>query len=412
MGAAMELALANNLGLLLAGDTVTSARGQEWVELSRLLPRLGTRESVHRLQESIAITGINLPGVPALTDPFTYYDFRIFLNQRIFDLESIYRKKAAGKEVTAARLSEADAREVVVVAVGAAYLQALAGGARVATVQAQVATAQTLLANAVELHKAGVTAGIDELRARVEYLTRTQELVAAQNDLAKEKLALVRLIGLPVDQEIVLSDSAPYRPAPLATPESLLPEALRCRADYRAAVELLDAAVASRRAARAQHLPSLSVDADYGFTGLTLSSLQGTHHVVGSLNLPIFEGGRIHGEVLRADALVRQRQQELADLKGQVEYQLRTALLDIGAAAKQVEVARESVQLAELALSQARERFVAGINDNLEVVQAQQSVAAAHEALISSLYRYNLSRLLLARAVGTAEEGGAGIGGE
>ncbi len=402
---AMELGLANNLGLLLSKEGLVSARGRHWQELSRLLPNLTSSASFHRLQESLAITGINFPGVPAVVGPFNFYDARIFLSQRLFDLEAIKRSRAAAYELDAAQFSQSDARQLVVVAAGAAYLEALTGYARVESLKAQVITARAILDRAEAMHRAGVTPGIDELRARVEWLTRSQQLIVAENDAAKQKLNLIRLIGLPVGQEIELQDQPPYRSIPAETPERLLSLALRSRDDYRAAQHLVKAAEASRQAAGAQRLPALLLNADYGVTGLTPSTLRDTYHIVGTLRLPLFEGGRIRGDVLRSEAQVRQRREELSDLASRIEFELRVALLDLEAAARQVEVARETVQLAELALSQAGERFSAGISDNLEVVQAQQSVAAAHEALISSLYRQNLAKLLLAKAAGVAEEG-------
>jgi outer membrane protein TolC len=408
---AIELGLANNLGFLLTREGVSSARGQRWVELSKLLPNLSTQASMHHLQESLAITGISLPGVPAVTGPFNYYDARVFLSQRLFDLEAIKRSRAASHEVAAAELSLKDAREIVVAAVGSAYLQVLADYARVETVRVQLATAQTILERAVELHKAGVSPGIDELRARVEFLTRSQQLIVVQNDFAKQKLSLIRLIGLPVGQQITLDERLPFG---LTTPgpvDQVVARALGAREDYRAAEQLLKSAEASSQAARAQRLPSLVLDADYGVTGVTLSSLYGTYHVVGSIKMPIFEGGRIHGDVLQAEARVRQRRDELGELGSRIEFEVRTALLDVDAAARQLAVSRETVELAELTLYQAQERFIAGINDNLEVVQAQQAVATAHEALVTSQYQYNLARLLLAKAMGVAEEGAAGVTG-
>jgi outer membrane protein TolC len=407
---AIDLAMANNLGMLLRREGVNSARAQRWLELSRLLPQLTTSAGLRHLKESLAITGISSPNIPPVVGPFNVYDGRIFLSQRIFDLEAIKRVQAAGHEVAAAQLSERDARELVIVTVGAAYLQTLAASARVETAAAQVATANTILNNAVELHQAGLTPGIDELRARVESLTRTQQLIVAENDFAKDKLSLLRLIGLPAGQEIVLSDRAPFEPLTAGTVEELVAQGLIARDDYRAAGKLVQAAEAAREAARAERLPSLVLDADYGFTGVSLNTLRDTYHILGSLRFPIFQGGRVHGDVLRAEALLAARREELDDLKGRIEFEVRSALLDVNAAAREVEVARKNVELAELTLSQARERFAAGINDNLEVVQAQQSVAAAHEALVSSSHLHNLAKLLLARATGVA--GADGIGGK
>lgn len=409
MRRAIELGLDNNLGLLLQKDGILSARGQRWVELSKLLPNLTSSASVHHLKESLAITGISLPGVPPVVGPFNFYDGRVFLSQRILDLEAIKRSRAAAYQVSAVEFGEKDARELVVVAVGAAYLQALADYARVETVRSQLATAATILDRAVELHKAGITPGIDELRAQVEWLTRSQQLIVVENEFAKQKLSLLRMIGLPVGQGIELTDKAPFQPLAVGTVEEDISQALSTRDDYRAAQKALQAAEASHQAAWAQHLPALVLDADYGVTGIAMSSLNSTYHIVGSIKLPIFEGGRIHGDVLRAKAEVRQREEELGDLRTRIEFEVRSALLDVGASSREVDVAGSTVELAELTLSQAQERFAAGLNDNLEVVQAQQAVAVAHEGLVASLYQHNLAKLLLARAMGVAGERAKGF---
>lgn len=407
---ALQLGLTNNLGLLLRREGIQSARGQQWAELRKLLPNLNGEGSVHRLKENLAITGISLPGAPTVVGPFNYYDLKLSLSQRLLDLEAIDRTRAARFDLKAAELSEQDARELVVVAVGAAYLQVLAGQARVETVRTQVGTAQVILDRVVQMHREGVSPGIDELRARVELLSRQQQLIVAENTLAKDKLALIRMIGLPVGQEIRLTDGALFRPVREADLDILVSRAFKARRDYQVVENQVRSAEASHAAARAQRLPSLVLNADYGATGLTPSTLKETYHLMGSITMPIFLGGKIHGDVLSAEALLRQRQDERDDLRSRIEFQVRTALLDVAAAEKQVTVAKESVALAELALAQAQERFTAGINDNLEVVQAQQSVAAAHEAFISGLYQHNLARLLLARATGVAQEMAAGGG--
>ena len=116
-------------------------------------------------------------------------------------------------------------------------------------------------------------------------------------------------------------------------------------------------------------------------------------------------GNKVHGEILEADAQLKQARSQLGDLRGRIDYEVRSALLDLTAAAQQVEVARSSVELAEQAFTQSQDRFAAGVADNLEVVQAQESVAGAHETYIQSLYAHNLAKVELAYAIGDAEDG-------
>ena len=216
---------------------------------------------------------------------------------------------------------------------------------------------------------------------------------------------MARIIGLPLGQQFVLTEKAPYQsltPLPLDT---YLQRAYDGRADYQAAVVQVRSAELSRRAAAAGRYPTLDVDANLGDIGVTPSQSNGTWQVNGGVNIPIFAGNRVHSDVLEADSKLKQARSQLGDLRGRIDYEVRTALLDLNAAAEQVEVARSSVELAEQALAQSQDRFTAGVADNLEVVQAQESVASAHESYIQSLYAHNLAKVELAYSIGDAEQG-------
>jgi outer membrane protein TolC len=294
---------------------------------------------------------------------------------------------------------------LVVLAVGNGYLMAIATAARIETTDAQVKNAQALYGKATDQLKAGLSPAIDTLRSQVELQTRQQQLIAARNDFAKQKLSLARIIGLPPGQEFVLTEKAPYQsltPLPL---EVYLQRAYTSRSDFQAAQAQVRAAELSRRAATAGHYPSLDVNANYGDIGVTPAHSNGTWQVTGGLNIPIFAGGKTHSDVLEADAQLKEARSQLADLRGRIDYEVRAALLDLSSAAEQVEVARSSVDLAEQAFTQSSDRFAAGVTDNLEVVQSQESVASAHESYIQSLYAHNLAKIELARAIGDAEQG-------
>ena len=266
-------------------------------------------------------------------------------------------------------------------------------------------TAQALYGKASDQQNAGLSPAIDTLRARVEFQNRQQQLIVARNQYAKQKLALVRAIGLPTGQEIALTSKAPYDHLATTGIDASVQRAYASRSDYLAAVQQVRAAEHYRKGATAEHYPTLDLLADYGDLGINFGNSHGTYSVSGRLNIPIFQGGKAHADVLQADATLRQARAQLDNLRGQIEYEVRTALLDIAAADEQVEVARSSVDLAEQTLIQARDRFSAGVTDNLEVVQAQQTVAAAHESYISSLYAHNLAKIELVRAMGYAEQG-------
>jgi outer membrane protein TolC len=406
---AIDRGLRNNLGLLLSGDQTITARGERWKELSNLLPNLQAR-----LQESVqteSLTALGLKSnvfpfpVPRVIGPFNYFDARASLSQSIFNFHDLEQERAASERLKSAQYSYKDAREVVVLAVGNAYLLAIATAARIETADAQVINAQALYNKAADQQKAGLSPAIDTLRSQVELQTRQQQLIAARNDFAKQKLSLARIIGLPPGQEFLLTEKAPYQALTPLSLEVYLQRAYSSRSDYQAAQGQVRAAELSHRAAAAGRYPTLGLDANYGDIGVTPANSNGTWQVNGGLNIPIFTGGKVHSDILEADSQLKQARSQLGDLRGRIDYEVRSALLDMNSAAEQVEVARSSVELAEEALTQSRDRFTAGVTDNLEVVQAQEAVASAHESYIQSLYAHNLSKVELARAIGDAELG-------
>jgi len=232
-----------------------------------------------------------------------------------------------------------------------------------------------------------------------------QRLLAQENQLAKDKLSLGRVIGLPSGQDFKIAEAVPYSPLTAMTQEQALRAALEQRPDYQSAKAQVRAAEEGVRASRGERYPTVGVTGDYGDVGPTIAHSHGTFTFVASLKFNIFDGGRIGADVIQAKAALKQRQDELADLGGQIDYQVRAAFLDIQSAADQVTVAKSNLELANQTLEQARDRFSAGVTDNIEVVQAQQSVASANDNLISALFGHNLAKVALARALGAAEQG-------
>jgi outer membrane protein TolC len=406
---AIDRGLRNNLGLLLSGDQALTARGEKWKELSNLLPNLGAR--IQENAETESLTALGFKGnvfpfpVPRVIGPFNYFDARASLSQSVFNFKDFEQERSASERLKGAQYTYKDARELVVLAVGNAYLLAIADASRIETGEAQVANAQALYDKAIDQQKAGVTPSIDTLRAQVELQTREQQLIAARNDYAKQKLSLARVIGLAPGQEFILTEKAPYAvltPLPI---EVYLQRAYLSRSDYQSAQAQLRAAEFARRGAAAGRYPTADLSANFGDIGVTPGQSNGTWQVNGGVNIPIFQGGKVHSDILEADAQLKQARSQLGNLRGQIDYEVRGSLLDLNSAADQVNVARSSVDLAEEALTQSQDRFTAGVTDNLEVVQAQEAVAAAHESYIESLYAHNLAKVELARAIGDAEQG-------
>jgi outer membrane protein TolC len=404
---ALDRGLRNNLGVLLQSDSTLMARGERWKELSELLPHVNAAVSESAEQIDLAALGFrfNFPGIPNVIGPIGVFQAGAYLTQSLFDYHAIERKRGASYNEKGTQYALKNARELVVLAVGNAYLVTLSQAARVETAQADVQTAQALYDKAADQQKAGVIPAIDSLRAHVELQSRQQQLIVARNDYAKQKLTLGRVIGLPLGQEFSLTTAAPYEPLATLPLEEDLQRAYASRPDYLAVAQQVRSAEQFRRAATAEHYPSLDLAGNYGVAGIRPGSSHGVFEVGATLNIPIFEGGKTHSDVLEAEASLRQSRQQLENLRGQIDYEVRSARLDLNAAADQVEVARSSVDLASQTLQQAQDRFAAGVTDNLEVVQAQEALASANESYISSLYAHNIAKISLAKAIGFAEEG-------
>lgn len=403
---AIERALRQNLAGLLSEYNTIEARGEKWQKLSELLPNVSGSVQEAREKQSLDALGLPSSQFPKrILGPFSYFDTRATATQRVFDWKAIQKYRSSVVSESVARFNLQDARDLVVLATGNAYLQAIAGAARVETAQAQVETAQALYKKARAQQDAGVVPAIDTLRAQVEYQSRQQQLIAAANDFAKQKISLARVIGLAPRQEFELASKAPYEAFPIPDLETSLQRAYSMRSDYKAAHDRLVAAQLEHGAAISGYFPTFDLAADYGEIGKTPASVLPTYHVFGTLNIPIFQGGKVHGDVLKAEAGLRQAQAQMADVRGQIDQDIRNALLDLKSSTDQVEVAQSSVNLAEQALTQSQDRFSSGVADNLEVVQAQEALALAHESLISSLYLNNLAKVSFARALGHAEEG-------
>jgi outer membrane protein TolC len=404
---AIDRGLRQNLGLLLSSADIRSARGQRWEELSALLPHATMGPDVDVSKSNLAEVGLtHFDGVPipAAVGPFSYFDARVNVTQSLFDWKLISNARAAKQSVKSAEYTYKDARDLVVLAVGFTYLQAIADEARVETADAQVKTGQALYDQASDQVRAGTSPAIDALRAKVELQTRQQQLIQARNDFAIQKLTVARVIGLAPGQEFELTDKALYQPFEGITVEEALKRAYASRSDYQAALVEVRAADLSRKAATAGYFPSLSFSADYGGAGAHPSNATQVFDVRGTLTIPIFLGGSVHGDVLQAEARLAQSRERLENLRGQIDADVRSALLKLQSAADQVAVARSNIDLAEQTLAQSTDRFRAGVTDTVEVVQSQETVASAHEQYISSLYNYNYAKILLARSLGTAEE--------
>jgi outer membrane protein TolC len=401
---AVQRGLKQNLGALLSSDTVMAARGQRWQMLSALLPNAVTETSLNTHQLDLKATiGLQIPNVPPVIGPFGVFDTRAYVNETAFDWQSIERARSSNQQVKAAQYNYRNARDLVVLAVASNYLLAVADEARVTSALAQRDTAKVLYQQTSDQKRAGVAAAVDVLRSQVELQGREQELIVASNDLAKQKLVLSRVIGLPAGQAFNLTTKVAYQPLATMSLDEGLKFAYAHRADYQSAIAQLRSAELQSKAAAAERYPSISVEADYGDIGVTPATSHGTINAAAVLKVPIFEGGKIHGDVLEANAARRQVSERLANLRAQIDQDVRDAFFDLEASSARVSVETNAMTLANETLQQSRDRFASGVTDNIEVVQAQESLATVNDAYIASLYSYNIAKISLARAMGVAE---------
>ncbi len=401
---AIRRGLRYNLGVISGDVGVRRAAAARLQQLSSLLPDLNGRVTGSSQQVNLAAYGFSgFPGMRTVVGPFEVFDARAALTQAIVDLRALSGLRAARESARSAEWVARDIQDAVVLAVVNLYLQALTGSARIASSEAQVATAEAEYRQAVNQRQAGVAAGIDVLRAQVQLQNERQGLITLRADLERQKLDLARAIGLPTGQQFSLTTRAPESEVPLPALDQALQQALENRADYRAAESAERSAALQKRAAEFTRAPSLYFSGDYGTIGASLTSNHGTYTAALGLQFPIFEGGRIRAAIEQADALLAQRRAELADTRGRIDYEVRTAFLNFNSARDRVAVARQAQSLATEQLAQARDRFAAGVANNLEVVQAQQAVAVSEENLIASLYAFNLARAAIGRAVGRTQ---------
>jgi outer membrane protein TolC len=400
---AISRGLKNNLGLLVRGTESSAARAARLSALSALLPNVSGTVGETVAQISLATYGFRFGGIPAFIGPFSYTDARAAAEAPLFDWTAFQNLKAAAENARAAELSLEDGRDLVVESVASGYFAILAASGRVDSIRQQVTTAEVLYNVARDLHQSGLAAAIDELRAQVELKAQQQRLLTQQNELARAKLALARAIGLPLGQDFETTDPVKYTPLEGLKTDDLLSRAFKGRADYRSAEAQLQAAQIARQGAAAERYPTVSVAGNYGDIGPTVGNSHGTFLVTGSVRFNIFDGGRIRSDQMAADSEIERRRNELADLRGKIDFEVRTALLDLSTAAQQVALARDNLNLANRTLDQARDRFTSGVADTVEVVQAQEAVAGANQDLINSLYAHNLAKVALARAVGSTQ---------
>ncbi|MGH9487120.1 MAG: TolC family protein [Terriglobales bacterium] len=399
---AIQRGLRQNLAPLVASDASRQARAQRLAQMAALLPSVDASASELRQKINLAAFGFSFPGLPSIVGPFNVFQASAAAHVPLVDMSAIESTRAAGRLEKAAQDNLASVRNLVVLAVANQYLLSVADESRVQAAQAELATAQSSLQQARDMLHAGTVGKLAVVRAQVQRDQQQQQLTAEQNALAKQRLQLARAIGLPLAQKFILTSTTPFTTLTPPTPAAAVAEALGARPDYRAAKAVVRSAQLQLASAKMSRLPSVALDGNYGTIGHELDSNHPIFSAGATISMPVFAGGELAAERVRAQAQLRDAQARAADLKSAIGVQVRSALLDLGTQRQQVGVAQHAQQLAHQELTLAQDRFRAGVGDNLEVVQAQQSVAVADENYIAALYGFNLAKATLAQALGVA----------
>lgn len=415
---AIHRGLENNLGLKQAEYEENAFHGQKMQALQEFLPSISLTGETGFHQYNLEAQGFTPLFLQKLSGLFpggtpsgfsfitraTVTQGQINFKQTLFSGPVIAGWKAAGAATRAAHFNTTRARGEVVQQVATAYLHAIAAASEVDNAKAQEQADQVAFNQAHDAHMAGTASNLDELRARVQLQAQQQALIAAQNTLDKDLILLKREIGLDPGQNVTLTDRAPYADLASQTPEEVRAIALKSRQDYQYLQNTVQELKAVHSAYRSQRLPTLSFSGNYGVVQVGSIGSHGVFTAVGTLSFPIFREARLRGDEEASQAQLDSANSQLEDLRGKIDHQVRSALLDVAATAKLVDVSRSNVELATHALSDETDRVNAGVDDNLPLVTAQATLARAQTNMVESLYQYNLSKLALARASGVLEQ--------
>jgi outer membrane protein TolC len=410
---AVRRGLQFNLGSIAAGLSLRQARAQKEAAFSELLPKLGASVSETGAKVDLQAEGLSAATLgsfgalgaafPTVVGPFHYYTLQANAQANLFNLTALYNYRAASAGADASQLDSQNARELVVLAVSGSYLQVLASAAGVDAQTDQVHYAQASYDRAKAQFDAGNKAQIDANRSMVQLQTEQQRLRSQRADLQKQKYALARLLGLPLTADLALTSQLNGGTEMPMEADTAVQAAFAHRQDLQAATAQVRVAEAAYKAAVSERLPTASVQGSYGLQGINPDAGRGVFNATASVNVPIFEGGRLKADREQAGAALDQHRAELEDQRGQVELEVRDAYTDLQVATEQVQVAASNHKLALETLQQSQDRYTAGAADVVEVVQSQQTLGAADRDYVSALYARNLARISLARAMGEAE---------
>jgi outer membrane protein len=401
---AVQMALKQNPSVQIAVLSLAESHKDSDITLSKLLPQADFNVSDRAIRENIeAAIGISVPGFPEAVGPFQVFQTGATFSAPIFDL-SLWREwQGSKKNISSADAQQLSVREQVVLLVVSQYLTTLRSSAEISAAQAQVELAQALYDQAFDMEKHGAATSVDVLRANVELQNEKQQLIIAQTNQKIALFGIAKLLNVDPAQKITLSDQMTFFETPAVDVDKSLADAYRSRPEMKQLLAQQQSLKYQKDADSESRLPALTFDGNWEEQGISSSTVIPTYVYEAGVSLPLFTGGRIHAEVARDDLELKKINQSLQDEKNQIALEVQTAAAQLESARSQVQVANLGDQLAQEEVRQSRDRFQAGVADNIEVVTAQNALARADENRIAALYQYNQSRADLAHAIGRIE---------
>jgi outer membrane protein TolC len=401
---AIQKALQANLSVLVAGTRVEEAEGTRMRRLSAaLLPRVNAQTYANYQNHDLQAQGLSFPGLPKMVGPLSNYDFRVYAQQNVIDLQSYRGFKASERALDASKMDERDARNLIVRAIATLYLNAQSAAARVVAAQSRVTDSSALYKLARDKHDAGTATGVDVLRAQVQLANDRQALLVARNQLKQSLLELARNLGLNAATPLELAEPLNYQALNPPVIEALAPAALLARADYLSLQSQRQGLVEQQRASRARFYPKLSVNGNFGEIGRSIGSVASTGLLQGQIDFTLFDRDR-NGEAHELASRVKRIDDQIADMRRGIDEDIREALLNLDSATEQVSVAGEGQELARRELQMAQDRFQSGTANNVEVITAQDELARAEENYILAVSSHVDAKFALARAMGDTEK--------
>jgi outer membrane protein TolC len=401
---AVQLALKQNPQVQIANLNLAQSVQDRNIARAGLLPQADLETLDRAMRYNIyALFGSKFPGIPEHGGPFQFFQGGPNFSMPIFDLTLWRRWQSAHQGIRATEAQETTVREQTVLLVVSQYLGGLRAGAAVVAAQSRVDLAQALYDLAFDLQKNGVGTGLDTLRANVELQNEKQRLIEAQTQNEVALYGLVRLLNLDPHQKVELADQPSFFQTPEFEASQSIEQAFATRPEMKALEARERIALLEKKTAGESRLPTINVGGDWAYQGLSLPRAIPTYVFQVSLDVPLFTGGRIHAQIARSDLELKKVAQERGDLRDQIGLEVKTGVAQLESARHEVDVANLGVKLAQEEVTQARDRFQAGVANNIEVITAQDALARANDNQIAALYSYNQSRADLAHAIGQTE---------